>query len=166
MALVAAIVAGRVFARIKHRDFVLAILAFVLAARTPGHRDEGRVLAHPAMVAAVEALANEVPQADTIIVPERHIVFMVAWYTRANVRIRPEQVPPEHRWRLVPLAWVGMGSPLDDALLAARDRPHPPLGLHPRHPNGLVLVPEVTWQAILDSLPADVRSHWARWRTI
>jgi hypothetical protein len=59
-----------------------------------------------------------------------------------------------------------MGSPLDDALRAARDRPQPPIGLHARHENGLVLIPEPTWQAVLQSLPPDVRTHWARWRTI
>ena len=173
MALAAAIIGGRVLARIKHRDYILAVVALVLATRTPGHRDEGRIQAHPAMVASIYALSNhvrgeraEVPPTDTIIVPERHIVFMVAWYTRANVRIRPEAVAPAHRWRLMPLAWTGMGSALDKALLEARDGPRPPLGLHPRHPNGIVLVHESTYQRVLDSLPADIRAFWLRWRTI
>jgi hypothetical protein len=168
-ALVSAIAAGHVFARVRRRDVWLAALAIVLAARSPGDRAEGRIQAHPAMVAAILSLANEVPRNDTIIVPERHIVFMVAWYTRANVRIRPEGVPPEHRWRCVPLAWIGIGSPLDRALRAARDQPalRPPLGLHPRHENGIVLVHEPTWQWVLASLPPDdVRGTWARWRTI
>ena len=166
LALAASIVAGRALARVKHRNFILAAIALALAARTPGRRDEGKIQAHPAMVAAIHAVSNEVPATDTLIVPERHIVFMVAWYTRANVRIRPERVPVERRWRLVPLAWIGMGSPLDDALLAARDRPRPPLGLHPRHPNGFVLIAESTWQEVLASLPPEVRAHWARWRSI
>lgn len=166
LALGAAVVAGRLLGRIKHRDLVLAAAALALATRTPGRRDEGKIQAHPAMVSAIHALAHEVPRTDTIIVPERHIVFMVAWYTRANVRIRPDHIPPERRWRLVPLAWIGVGSPLDKALLAARDRPRPPLGLHPRHPNGLVLIAEPTWQAVLAALPDEVRGLWARWRTI
>ncbi len=168
MALAAAIVVGRLLARVPHKDLVLAGLALVLAARTPGRRDEGRIVAHPAMVAAVQALQNRVPPADTVIVPERHIVYMVAWYTRAHVRLRPEGVPREHRWRLMPLAWIGMGSVLDDALMRARTEPgvRPPLGLHPRHPNGLVLVSEPTWQWLLDAIPADARAHWARWPTI
>jgi len=168
MALAGAIVCGRVLARVRHRDFILAAVALAIAARTPGHRDEGRIVAHPAMVAAIHALENEVPASDTIIVPERHIAFMVAWYTRAHVRIRPEEIPAEHRWRLMPLAWIGMGSPLDEALEKARDQPdlHPPLGLHPRHPNGIVLVPEATWRWVLDTLPPEARGHWARWRTI
>ena len=166
MALAAAIVAGRVFSRIKHRDFILAVIAAALATRTPGRRDEGRIQAHPAMVAAVQALAGKVPAGDTVIVPERHIVFMVAWYTRDRVRSRPEGVEPAHRWRLLPLAWTGMGSPLDKALTAARAGPRPPIGLHPRHPNGLVLVHDSTYQRIIDALPAGVRSAWSRWRTI
>ena len=137
-----------------------------LLARTPGHRDEGRIQAHPAMVAAVQALAGRVPAGDTVIVPERHIVFMVAWYARVDVRSRPESIAPEHRWRLMPLAWIGMGSALDKALMEARDGPAPPIGLHPRHPNGLVLVPEATYKRVLDSISPDVRTYWSRWRTI
>lgn len=166
MSLVAAVLAGRLVSRIKHRDFVLALVAFALLVRTPGHRDEGRIQAHPAMVAAVQALAGRVPAGDTVIVPERHIVFMVAWYARVDVRSRPESIAPEHRWRLMPLAWIGMGSALDKALMEAREGPAPPIGLHPRHPNGLVLVPEATYKRVLDSISPDVRTYWSRWRTI
>jgi hypothetical protein len=168
LALAAAIAAGQLLAHVRRRDLVLAVVALALATRTPGRRDEGKIQAHPAMVAAIHALGSEVPAGDTVIVPERHIVFMVAWYTRATVRIRPEEVPPARRWRLVPLAWIGLGSPLDEALRAARDETglRPPLGLHPRHPNGLVLIAEPTWQWVLASLPPEVRAHWARWRTI
>ena len=163
-ALAAAVVTGRLVARIKHRDFALAVVAVALAMRPTGHRDEGRIDVHPAMASAVQAL--KIPDTETIIVPERHIVFMVAWYARAHVQIRPEGVAPEHRWRLVPLAWIGMDSPLDTALLQARNGPRPPVGLHARHPNGLVLIPEETYQRVLESLPADVRTYWSRWRTI
>lgn len=164
MSLSAAVVAGRLASRIRHRDFLLALLAFALATRTPGHRDEGKIVAHPAMVAAVQAL--HVPDGDTVVVPERHIVFMVAWYARVHAQIRPEGITPGRRWRLLPLAWTGLNSPLDIALTAARTGPHPPIGLHPRHPNGLVLVPEQTYQRILESIPAETRAAWARWRTI
>lgn len=180
MALAAAVVAGQLFARVRRRDLVLAGIALALVLRTPGRRDEGRIQAHPAMVAAVAALASHVAPpgepagdrvapGDTLIVPERHIVFMVAWYVGADgvrVQLRPDGVPPERRWRLVPLAWIGMGSPLDHALLAARTGPRPPIGLHPRHPNGLVLMHESTYQRVLASLPADLRGAWSRWRTI
>lgn len=150
------------------RDVALVLLAVILA-RAPHTRDEGRVLVHPAMVSAVMAAASKIPPRVTVIVPERHILFMTAWYTRAPVALRPELVPPAQRVRLVPLAFIGMGSPLDQALDAARADPHvaePPLGVHPRHRNGLVLLAEPTWEHVLASLPADVRAFWARWSTI
>jgi hypothetical protein len=107
-----------------------------------------------------------VPPGDTVIVPERHIVFMVAWYARASVRMRPESVEPAHRWRLMPLAWIRMGSALDKALTEARKGPAPPIGLHPRHPNGLVVVPEETVVRLLESIEPKARAYWSRWRTI
>ena len=166
MALAAATVAGNLLSRVKHRDFLLAIVALAMATRTPGNRDEGKIVAHPAMVTAIMALADHVPAGDTVIVPERHIVFMVAWYAPVDVRIRPEHVAAAHRWRLLPLAWTGMGSPLDQALPDARTGARPPIGLHPRHPNGLVLLPDATYLRVLASLPERVRAHWSRWRTI
>ncbi|MDQ3363845.1 MAG: hypothetical protein M3680_00230, partial [Myxococcota bacterium] len=149
-------------------EAALALLACLLVLRTPGSRTEGQILAHPAMVSALHALAGEVPAGDTIVIPERHIVFMTAWYTRARVTLRPESVAVERRWRMMPLAWIGLDSPLDDALLAARSQPglRPPLGLHPRHPNGIVLVAEPTWEWVLRQLPPDLRTRWAAWRTI
>jgi hypothetical protein len=66
----------------------------------------------------------------------------------------------------LPLAFIGMGSPLDDELLRARTESSPPIGLHARHPNGLVLVPEATWQRVLARLPADPRARYAAWPTI
>jgi hypothetical protein len=166
-ALAASVVAGKLVARVKHRDFGLAVVALALAMRAPGDRDDGRIDVHPSMVSAIIALDGaHVPAEDTIIVPERHIVYMVAWYTRHAVRILPASVPPEHRWRLIPLAWIGFDSPLEKALTAARAWPRPPLGLHPRHPNGLVLMPEATWERVLEALPANVRTRWSRWQTI
>ena len=52
--------------------------------------------------------------------------------------------------------------------MAARLRPDlsPPRGLHPDHPNGLVLVPEATWRWVLDQLPPRVRRYYAAWHTI
>ena len=67
----------------------------------------------------------------------------------------------------MPLAYIGDHSPLDGALLAARRQPAlaPPIGLHPRHPDGLVLVAEPTWEWILAQLPPGDRAHYARWPT-
>jgi hypothetical protein len=49
--------------------------------------------------------------------------------------------------------------------MAARSEPSliPPLGLHPSHPNGLVLVAESTWSWILDRLPAADRAYCVAW---
>lgn len=150
------------------RDAALAIVALVIVIAMPRDRTEGRILAHPAMVAAVEGLAGRIPDGGIAIVPERHIAFMVTWYTGAPHRQRPEGVPREQRWRVLPLAFIGAGSPLDEALIAARHQPGlvPPVGTHPRHPNGLVLVAEPTWEWILTQLPPAARAYFTRWPTI
>ncbi len=167
LALAAAMLAGRLvgWIRTPDRGLALAALAVVLALHTPGSRDEGRVLTHPALVTSVHAMAGKVPAGDMVIMPERHIAYMIAWYLRAQVSLGPDQWPPERRWRAMPLAWIGAGSPLDRALLAARDRPGgtPPLGLHPSHPNGMVLLTEAVWQEIAATLPPG--SPWPAWPT-
>jgi hypothetical protein len=115
-----------------------------------------------------EPLNGHVPAGATLIVPERHIAFMVAWYTGAAVAIRPDRAPPGRRYRLLPLHAIVAGSPLDRELMAARAEPslEPPLGVHPSHPNGLVLVAEPTWDWILARLPAADRARLAAWPTI
>jgi hypothetical protein len=146
---------------------VAAVLG-ILAVRTPGTRTDGRILAHPAMIAAAQAMTNRIPTGHTAIIPERHIAFMVAWYARTRVAIRPDAVPIANRWRVLPRHFIGIDSELDRALLAIRSRIDiaPPLGVHPLHPNGLVIVSEQTWQALLASLPDHLRRRWARWPTI
>jgi hypothetical protein len=66
------------------------------------------------------------------------------------------------------LHFIGEGSALDQALMAARAEPSlaPPVGVHPRHPNGLVLVPEATWEWVLAHLPTPDRARFTRWPTI
>jgi hypothetical protein len=150
------------------RAGVLVVIALAIVLAMPTDRTEGRVLAHPAMVAAVEGLAGRIPEGDIAIVPERHIAFMVTWYTGVPFRMRPEGVARAHRWRVMPLAFIGIDSPLDQLLMAARREPGlvPPVGTHPRHPNGLVLVAEPTWEWILARLPPAARDHFTRWPTI
>jgi hypothetical protein len=157
------------FARPAARDVVLAAVAAVLAAvRHPGDQLDGEIVTHPALVSAVQALRGRVPTGATLIVPERHIAFMVAWYVGAPIAIRPEGVPAEQRYRLLPLHFVVADSPLDRELMAARAEPSliPPLGVHPGHPNGLVLVAEPTWRWILDRLPPADRARARAWPTI
>ena len=167
-ALTAAIVARAVLARFAYRDVVLAALALALAlTRRPGTQIAGQIVTHPALVTAALALSGHVPAGATLIIPERHIAFLVAWYTRADVAIRPDGIPPARRYRLLPLHFIGEDSALDRQLLAARAEPslEPPLGVHPLHPNGLVLVAEPTWAWILDHLPAEDRAYFAAWPT-
>ena len=77
-------------------------------------------------------------------------------------------MPRDRRRRLLPLAFTGDDSALDHALSDARREPllDPPIGLHARHPNGLVLVTESTWDWLLTRLPARARRHFAAWPTI
>jgi 4-amino-4-deoxy-L-arabinose transferase-like glycosyltransferase len=171
MALVGAALVGAALARTPQDIKLGGVIAFaaIWAFAQPARRDEGVIRAHPAMVASMVALgAEDIPEDAVLVCPERHLVFMAAWYTRHDVRLRPERVAPEKRWRLVPLAFVGKGSPLDDALLRARAEPglSPPRTLHPRAANGLVLVPDATWLWALDQLPEPARSRFRKWRTI
>src|SRR6185503_3575562 len=168
-ALSAAIAIRAVIPRALRRDRVLAAAALALAVlRQPGTQLEGAVVTHPALVTAAQALVGPVPAGATLIIPERHIAFMVAWYTGAPVAIHPDRIPREHRFRLLPLHFIRADSALDRELLAARAEPSipPPIGFHPRHPNGLVLVAEPTWDWILARLPADERARAAAWPTI
>ncbi len=151
---ITAAVAGRgVLAAVRDRgrDLALAAVAAIVvvsvAVAFPGGRSEGEVVTHPALASAVMSLDGLVPDGDVVVVPERHIAFMVAWYTGADVSLQPDVVPRDRRRRLLPLAFIGEKSPLDQALLDARKEPllDPPIGLHARHPDGLVLVTEPTW---------------------
>jgi hypothetical protein len=146
---------------------ICVVLAVLLAQRVPGSRTEGLIPMHPALVTGVQSLIGRVPDTDTIVVPERQIIFMVAWYTRSKISLRPDTVPIDERWRLMPRAFIIHDSPLDHALLAVRTRSElpRPLGLHPRDPNGLVLVAEPTWQYVLSTLSPSERRYWADWPT-
>jgi hypothetical protein len=151
---------------------VLAALAVVLglgrAITVPTDRLDGEVVTHPALVTAALALAGQVPAGAVLVVPERHIAFLLAWYTGAAVAIDPERVPPPVRYRVLPLHFIGDGSALDRALIAARAEPAlaPPIGVHPSHANGLVLVAEPTWRWLLDHVPPADRARLAAWPTI
>jgi hypothetical protein len=167
MALCAAICAGELLRYVKHELAIVAIAAAILVVQLCCDRAEGEELTHPALAAAVMAATDQLPTGKTVIVPERHIMFMVDWYTRADVSLRPETIPYAQRVRLFGLVFIGGAkSPLDHALDAARDQPEPPIGLHPRYRNGLVLVSEPTWDWLLTQLPAADRAHFAAWPTI
>lgn len=168
-ALVAAAVIGRALAG-RPRWIALAVVVPALLVRVavvePEPR-EGVVYAHPAMVAAMVALPGRLPADAVVITSERHLGFMVAWYARLPVRLRPDPVPAPRRWRLLAGNVIGLGSALDRALRAAHDQPGmvPPLGLHPRDPSGLVLVPDATWAWVLTQVPEPMARYWRRWPT-
>jgi hypothetical protein len=167
LAMCAAIVAGALARRLPRGGTpALVALAALLAIRAGRERREGRILAHPALVAAAIAASDQIPANATVIVSERHIEYMVAWFSGRPVSLRPEAIPYAQRVRLMPLAF--MTPELQRAVDAARAEPSiaPPIGLHPRHRNGLVLVEEPTWDWILARLPGPLRRHYARWPTI
>jgi len=91
---------------------------------------------------------------------------MAAWYLRARTSLTARGIA--HPVRVLPLNWHGMGSPLDDALFAARAAPGipPPIGGHPRHPDGMVLVPDATWQWILLHEAPWGLERWGYWPTL
>jgi hypothetical protein len=171
LALCAAIVARALLPHVRPllRDGILAAVATASFAHgIVQDRTEGEVLVHPALAAAVMAADDQIPSNATVIVPERHILFMVAWYTRAPVSLRPDPIPYAQRVRMFGLVFIGQGSPLDHALDDARVDPSvvPPIGLHPRHRNGLVLVTEPTWDWLLARMPSRARAYFSAWPTI
>jgi hypothetical protein len=171
LAIVAAALVGALaaLARLDGRRALLVVvpaLATWLAVRPPAST-EGLVRAHPAMVAAMRAARGALPADAVVITVERDLGFQLAWYARVPVRMRPDRVPPARRWRMIPGNLLGFGSPLDRTLDLARATPGvaPPLGLHPRHPSGLLLVPEATWTWALERLPPRDAAWWRAWHT-
>ncbi len=118
-----------------HAALGTALAAFVVALHTGGGpRTEGQVVTHPALVTSAQALVGRLPPDAVAIVPERHIAFMIAWYARVPVALRPEGIDAHRRWRVMPLAFIERGPTLDRASPArdpgthrstARDRPAP-----------------------------------------
>ncbi len=165
----AALVADRVLQKVRMRDWLalvaqsLTIVSIVLL--RPWTRAEGVVQAHPAMVEATRRLAGAVPPGAIVVVPERHITFMARWYARVDARLRPPWVCGDRCYRLMPGAAIRPS--LWSALIELRTQPRtgiaPSIDLHPLHPNGLVLLPEATFQYLLANLPPSDRRWYADW---
>ncbi|MBA2539628.1 MAG: glycosyltransferase family 39 protein, partial [Deltaproteobacteria bacterium] len=178
MALCAAIVfrvIGRYAARMFDGDrrpppaaFGVVIAIAIVAIRAGGGpQTEGQVVTHPALIASVQAAVGKIPDGGVAVVQERHIAFMFAWYAQVPISMRPEPFAPERRYRVMPLAFIQIGSALDASLLSARDQAElRVIGLHPLHPNGMVIVPEATWQVILARLSPFDRMRLDAWPTI
>jgi hypothetical protein len=172
LALAAAIVVrivARYLARwLPQRSVIGGVVVLVLVAiqASGGSRTEGLIEAHPALVASAQAANGKLPPDGVAVVLERHIAYMLAWYARTPISMRPEPIAEERRYRVMPLNLIGVGSPLDAQLIEVRTRGLRVIGLHPLHPNGLVMVPEATWRDVLSRLPPGDRERFERWPTI
>ena len=166
LAIAAPALAAALLARVSRTGrMTILMLLCGLALYRPGRYEAPVVRVHPDMAAAVAAAAGRVPAGDRIVSPERHLVFMTTWSTRVEAQLRPDGVPRERRWRLVPMAYMSDG--LQRAIGAARvsGAIPAPVSLHRGHPDGLVLMPEVTWEWVLDQLEGPERAHYAAWPT-
>lgn len=170
LALCAAAVAGAALARLSASVRTALIVGFAAGwmLSRPAQFTEGLVRVHPAMHAGIRAARGLVPEDAVVITPQRQLVFMVTWETGADARLRPEPVPPERRWRLLPGRLIDpeLGAAIDRARTEAPPGLPRPFGLHPNHRNGLVLMPEATWDWVLEHTPAPVRAHYERWVTL
>jgi len=164
LALAAPLLAAHALARLDATWRMTAImLATGLALYRPGRYEAPVVRADPDLAAAVAGARGRVPPGDMIVSPERHIVFMTVWYTGIETRLDPASVPAARRWRLIPMSY--MSEELVRALDEARAAPGvaPPISLHRGNRNGLVLLPEATWEWLLGRLPAGEARAYRQW---
>ncbi len=170
LAICAAFVAGRALARstpLVRGALVIGFAAGWIVSRPPTS-SEGTVTEQPHMVASMMAARGVVPDGDVVVCPQRSLVFMYTWYTGQPARTRPEPVPRDRRWRLLPSRLIHRE--LSAALDRMRAERPPglmlPRGLHPRHRNGVVLVPEASWDWLMAHVSPPVRDIYQRWPTI
>ncbi len=166
LALAAPLLAAHALARLDATWRMTAVmLATGLALYRPGRYEAPVVRADPELAAAVARARGVVPAGDMIVTPERQILFMTVWYTGVETRLDPASVPAAHRWRLVPMSY--MSEDLVRALDDARAAPGvaAPLSLHRGNRNGLVLLPEETWEWVLARLPDAEARAYRRWPT-
>ena len=164
LALAAAAVAAAALARLSPSARMTAVMfAAGLVLVLPARYEAPVVRADPDLAAAVAAAARVLPPGAVVVAPERHIVFMTTWYTRAPASMRPGATPAARRYRLVPMSYMseGLARALDDARSAAGVAP--PVSLHRDHRNGLVLVAEPTWTWVLARLSPAERAHYRAW---
>lgn len=165
LALTAASVAAAALARLSPGARMATVMfAAGLVLVRPARYEAPVVRADPDLAAAVAAAAAILPPGAVVIAPERHIVFMTTWFTRAPARLRPETTPPAHRYRLLPMSYMsdGLARAVDDARVAGAGVA-PPVGLHAGHRNGLVLVAEPTWEWMLGRLSPAERTYYSAW---
>jgi hypothetical protein len=145
----------------------LLVAVAVGVASTAGARYPDLVVrAQPEMVAATTAVGEHVADDDLVIVPERHLLYMLTWQTRRRAQLQPPDASTRRLWRLLPGAYLSASL---RAQIAAAQRSLPldqmPIDLHPRIAQGLVLMRESTFAAIVQHLPLSEREYYRRWPT-
>jgi hypothetical protein len=151
------------------RAWVAAGAAAGLLLALPARPGEGAVLTDGSLVQAVRALDGAVPEAATVVVPERHLVFMAAWYARVAARLKPGPAADPSGYRMLNLP--NLAPEMVEALRQLREHPEqlpgaaPPRDLHPYQRDGLVVLTEATFQQLLERLPPAVAARYRDWPT-
>jgi hypothetical protein len=124
---------------------------------------EGQSTTHPALVAAVRALAGHLPPGTTVATQDRKVAFMARWYARQPMQLHPEAPA----YRLMPAFWIRpeLRRALDALRAEAPAGVELPRGLHPFDEDGLVLVPEATFARLMARVPPPTRAYYEAWPT-
>lgn len=150
------------------RGLVAAGIALGLLASKPARAPQGVVRTHPAMVAAVMAMEGVLPEGVIVVTHDRKVAFMVRWYLDQPARLQPpDDLDPARTYRLMTLRLMTKDFRAAlDGLRAERPRGVvQPRDLHPMDANGMVLMPEATFQYLLGRVKPETRDRYLRWPT-
>jgi hypothetical protein len=148
---------GRLDVR-RPRLFAVLGVVGMLVVRRPVYVDPV-VATHPSVIEAARRVRDHVPTDAVVIVPDRHLMFMVTWASTVPARLQAASVPLDRRWRLLP--GRHMTPQLRRALERALRRDSgSPVALHPDDPLALVLLHERDWQQVLAALSPYERERW------
>ncbi len=159
--------AALVIARLVRADVPRVAACAALAAAAllvrPLAPSDGQSHTHPALVAAVRALDGVVPPGASVVTQDRKIAFMARWYARQPMQLHPVA----SAYRLMPGYWIT--AELRQALTELRATPPSgvalPRDLHPADENGLVLLPEATFEYLMTRVSPAARAHYHTWPT-
>ena len=143
---------------------IVVIASLVFAVTRKQNRREGVVFTDEHMVSAISA-ANAYLGKSYVIVTDRHIGFMTQYYGETDAHLVAEPFPAKTTWRLLTGNFISRNAGLRDVIRQAQNAEGvaPPIGVHPLHPMGVVIMPEATWQWILPRLPDQSRDRLAAW---
>jgi hypothetical protein len=145
-----AICAPEVVGAISNRFRTGALWGVMLALLLlrPHEPRDGVVWAHPRLNLAAQNAASMIPRDQVAVVPDRQLMFMLAWHGVDNAVLRGDDVATGRRVRVIPMAV--MSPEFLGALARARELLPPELppirSAHPDHPDGLVVMDEATWE--------------------